>query len=134
MSKTNQHIVTAEMIEQYYECNRQKKELEQQMESLKKKFNDYLDTHFGENVKGELKMGGYKLQRQVRNAEKFLEEPTVTKLESLNMNELIKVIKKPDDAKIKAAIELKLLDPLQLEGCLVSTSSTAISVRPLTPR
>ncbi|WP_339145892.1 MULTISPECIES: hypothetical protein [unclassified Sutcliffiella] len=133
MAKVNHPTVTAEMIEKYYECNKQKKEIEKEMEELKERFHLYFDKSFGADEKAEVIMGGYKLQRQVRVSERYSDE-TVLKLEALSMNELIKTVKKPDDAKIKAAIKLNLLKEEDIKGCLVSTSSLAISVKPLTPK
>ncbi|MEA3319565.1 MAG: hypothetical protein U9Q88_06020 [Bacillota bacterium] len=133
MAKVNHPTVTAEMIEMYYECNKQKKEIEKQMEELKERFHLYFDKSFGQDEKAEVVMGGYKLQRQVRKSEKYSDE-TVHKLEALSMKELIKTVKKPDDAKIKAAIQLNLLKEEDLEGCLITNSSLAISVKPLTPK
>ncbi len=133
MANVNYPTVTAEMIERYYECNKQKKEIENQMEELKQLFHLYFDKSFGEEKKAEVVMGGYKLQRQVRKSEKFSDE-TVQKLEALRMHELIKTVKKPDDAKIKAAIQLNLIKEEELEGCLVTSSSMAISVKPLLPK
>ncbi|NMH74540.1 hypothetical protein HF078_15740 [Bacillus sp. RO2] len=132
MAKVNHPTVTAEMIEMYYECNKQKKEIEKQMEELKERFHLYFDKSFGQDEKAEVVMGGYKLQRQVRKSEKYSDE-TVQKLEELSMNDLIKTIKIPDDTKIKAAIQLNLIKEEDLEGCLVTNSSLAISVKPLTP-
>ncbi|UAL49251.1 hypothetical protein [Sutcliffiella horikoshii] len=133
MAKVNHPTVTAEMIEKYYECNKQKREIEKQMEELKERFHLYFDKSFGEDEKAEVVMGGYKLQRQVRKSEKYSDE-TISKLEALKMTDLIKTVKKPDDAKIKAAIQLNLINEKDLEGCLVTSSSLAISVKPLTPK
>ncbi|WP_404351591.1 hypothetical protein LG311_09980 [Sutcliffiella horikoshii] len=133
MAKVNHPTVTAEMIEKYYECNKQKREIEKQMEELKERFHLYFDKSFGEDEKAEVVMGGYKLQRQVRKSEKYSDE-TISKLEALKMTDLIKTVKKPDDAKIKAAIQLNLINAKDLEGCLVTSSSLAISVKPLTPK
>ncbi|MCG1020742.1 hypothetical protein [Sutcliffiella horikoshii] len=133
MAKVNHSTITAEMIERYYECNKQKKEIEKQMEELKERFHLYFDKSFGTDEKAEIIMGGYKLQRQVRISERYSDE-TVHKLEALSMNELIKTVRKPDDAKIKAAIQLNLIKEEDLEGCLVTNSSLAISVKPLTPK
>ncbi|QFT88969.1 hypothetical protein FIU87_09955 [Bacillus sp. THAF10] len=134
MAKTHQPNITAEMIQQYYEYHKQKKELESQMEELKEKFHLYFDNSFGKDEKAEIVMGGFKLQRQVRKSEKFKDEPTLQRLDELNMTELIQVVRKPDDSKIKAAIQLNLIKVEDLEGCLVTNSSTAISVKPVTPR
>ncbi|WP_156291833.1 hypothetical protein [Oceanobacillus salinisoli] len=126
MTKTE---ITQEMIERYYNLNRIKKEVEAEMNQLKKTFHTYFDNEVGENEKGEWTTGTYKLQRQVRKTEKFNDNETVERLEELNMNDLIQVVKKPDGDKIDAAINLGLLKAEDLEGCRVVSYSRAISVR-----
>lgn len=134
MTKKNDSFVTAEMLVKYYELNKQKKEIELEMNELKDIFHDYFNKLVGPNDKGEITINGYKLQRQVRKTEKYHEDVTVKRLEELQMNDLIQVVKKPDDAKIKAALNLGLLNEQQLEGCITTTYSPAISVKTLTPR
>jgi site-specific recombinase XerC len=118
----------------YYELNKQKKEIELEMNKLKEVFQDYFNSLVGPANKGEITISGYKLQRQIRKTEKYNEEVTMKRLEELQMTELIQVVKKPDDVKIKAALNLGLLSLTQLEGCLITTCSPAISVKSLTPR
>jgi hypothetical protein len=130
----NQSLITEEMLVKYYELNKQKKEIELEMNQLKEVFHKYFNTLIGPNYKGEITVNGYKLQRQVRKTEKFNEEMTVKRLEDLQMNDLIQIVKKPDDLKIKSAITLGLLTDKHLEGCIVTTYSPAISVKTLTPR
>lgn len=127
-------FVTAEMVVKYYELNKKKKEIELEMNDLKDAFHDYFNNLVGPIDKGEITINGYKLQRLVRKTEKYHEEVTVKRLEDLQMNDLIQLVKKPDDAKIKAAINLGLLNEQQLEGCISTTYSPAISVKTLTPR
>jgi hypothetical protein len=127
-------FVTAEMVEKYYELNKKKKEIELEMTELKEVFNDYFNNLVGPIDKGEITVNGYKLQRLVRKTERFNEEVTVKKLEELQMNDLIQVVRKPDDAKIKAALNLGLLNEKQLAGCISTAYSPAISVKTLTPR
>lgn len=134
MLKNNESVLTGEMLARYYELNKQKKEVEFEMNQLKNIFQQYLNNLVGEEQKGEIIISGYKLQRQIRTSEKFHEEETVKRLEELQMNDLIQVIKKPDSEKIKAALELGFLKQNHLEGCVVTTRSPAISVKPLTPR
>jgi hypothetical protein len=50
------------------------------------------------------------------------------------MNELVQVVKIPDEAKIKSAIQLGLLSERDLDGCLTTSTSFAITVKPITPR
>ncbi|WP_026573006.1 hypothetical protein [Bacillus sp. UNC438CL73TsuS30] len=134
MKNKNETSVTGEMLVKYYELNKQKKEIELEMNQLKESFQHYFDQFVGENVKGEITISGYKLQRQIRNTEKYNDELTIKRLEELQMNDLIQIVKKPDDGKIKAALQLGLLNQEHLDGCLIKTSSPAISVKPLTPR
>lgn len=128
------NLITGEMLIKYYELNKQKKEIEMEMNELKDVFQNYFNNLVGSDYKGEITISGYKLQRQIRKTEKYNDEETIKRLEELQMNELIQVVKKPDDVKIKAALNLGLLSPDHLEGCIVSTCSPAITVKPLTPR
>lgn len=134
MTKKTDSFVTAEMVGKYYELNKRKKEIELEMNELKDVFNDYFNNLVGPNDKGEITVNGYKLQRQVRKTERFNEEVTVKRLEDLLMNDLIQVVKKPDDVKIKAALQLGLINEQQLEGCISTTYSPAISIKTLTPK
>ncbi|QCJ45200.1 hypothetical protein FAY30_12665 [Bacillus sp. S3] len=127
-------MITGEMLVRYYELNKQKKEIEFEMNQLKEAFQTYFNHLVGSNHKGEITVSGYKLQRQIRKTEKYNEVVTVERLEELQMNDLIQVVKKPDDAKIKAALNLGLLNPTNLEGCLVTNYTPAITVKPITPR
>ncbi|NRD79514.1 hypothetical protein HPT25_19315 [Bacillus sp. BRMEA1] len=122
------------MVDRYYELNKQKKEIELEMNKLKDTFHHYFNQLIGTNDKGEITINGYKLQRQIRKSEKFNEEVTVKRLEDLNMNDLIEVIKKPNESKIKSAIHLGFLNPENLEDCIITTYSSAISVKPVIPR
>lgn len=134
MAKKKDSFVTDEMLVKYYELNKKKKEIELEMNELKDIFHNYFNQLVGPNDKGEITINGYKLQRQVRKTEKYNEEETLKRLEELKMVDLIQVVKKPDDAKIKAALNLGLLKEQQLEGCIVTTYSPAISVKTLTPK
>lgn len=134
MVKSHEFSITGEMLVKYYELNKQKKEIELEMNQLKETFHQYFDHLIGRNEKGEISISGYKLQRQIRKTEKYHEEVTVKRLEELNLNDLIHVVKKPDDLKIKSALHLGLINEQQLEGCIITTCSPAISVKPLTPK
>jgi site-specific recombinase XerC len=122
------------MLVKYYELNKKKKEIEQEMNQLKDLFQDYFNKLVGPTNKAEITINGYKLQRQIRKIEKYNEDVTVKRLEELQMNDLVQVVKKPDDAKIKSALQLELLSESNLEGCIVTSYSPAISVKTLTPR
>jgi hypothetical protein len=132
--KNNDSLITGEMLSRYYELNKQKKEIELEMNELKDVFHHYFEKLIGSNDKGEITINGFKLQRQVRKQEKYNEEITIKRLEELRMNDLIQVVKKPDDLKIKSALNLGLLTDKHLEGCLITTYSPAISVKSVTPR
>jgi hypothetical protein len=132
--KQNNSFITDEMLVKYYELNKKKKEIELEMNQLKDTFHDYFNNLVGPDNKAEVTINGYKLQRQVRKVEKYNEEVTVRRLEELQMSDLVQIVKKPDDAKIKSALHLGLLNEQQLEGCIVTTYSPAISVKTLTPR
>lgn len=134
MLKNNESFITGEMLNKYYELNKKKKEIEMEMNTLKEAFQTYFNNLVGSNHKGEITISGFKLQRQIRKTEKYNEVATVKRLEELQMNDLIQVVKKPDDNKIKSALNLGLLSPDQLDGCIVTTFSPAISVKPLIPR
>lgn len=123
------YLITRDMLVHYDELNRKKKEVETQLEKLKKAFNQYFDTSVGENVKGEIKIGDYHLQRQIRISEKFDQDITVKRLEELNMQDLIK--KKPDEVKIRSALNLGLIKEQDLEGCIQKNASQAIYVKQL---
>ncbi|AZU64949.1 hypothetical protein CHR53_12550 [Neobacillus mesonae] len=122
------------MLIKYYELNKQKKEIELEMNNLKDMFQEYFNQLIGADRKGEIIVNGYKLQRQIRKTEKYKDEETVKMLEDLKLNDLIQVIKKPDEQKIKAAVNLGLLNAEQLDSCIITTYSPAITVKPLTPR
>ncbi|MDQ0232029.1 hypothetical protein [Metabacillus malikii] len=127
--KLENTIVTREKLAYYVQLNRKKKEIESELNNLKKEFHDYFDQMVGKQMKGEVVIGDYKLQRQIRKTEKFEQEATVAKLESLHMDELIQ--KRPDEAKIKSALELGLLKENDLAGCVQDVISPAISVKEL---
>jgi hypothetical protein len=122
--------ITKEMLSEYEDLNELKKDVEKKLDSLKKRFHLYFDENVGVNEKGELTIDGYKLQRSIRKVEKFDDAKTVDRLESLNMVDLIQVIKKPDEEKVKAAINLGFLKEEDLEGCISVHASGAIYVKP----
>ncbi|MEK3889924.1 hypothetical protein [Bacillus sp. FSL K6-3431] len=133
MKNTNA-LMTEELLINYYELNKKKKEIETEMNQLKKIFHDFFDNQIGTLAKGEITLNGYKLQRQIRNTEKFDDEETIKRLEALKMNDLIQIVKKPDALKIKSALNLGFIHAQDLEGCIITTSSPAITVKPTTPR
>jgi hypothetical protein len=122
--------ITKEMLSEYEDLNELKKDVEKKLEELKKSFHLYFDGIVGENEKGEVTIDGYKLQRQIRRVEKFDETKTVDRLESLNLVDLVKIIKKPDEEKIKAALNLGFLTDDNLDGCISVHTSGAIYIKP----
>ncbi|PLS09450.1 hypothetical protein [Neobacillus cucumis] len=134
MINNNDTHITGEMLLRYYELNKTKKEIELEMNQLKDAFQSYFNNLVGTRQKGEISVSGFKLQRQIRKTEKYKEKETVKRLEELQMNDLIEVIRRPDDTKIKAALDLGLLTQTHLEGCVITSYSPAISVKPITPR
>ncbi|MFJ5762256.1 hypothetical protein ACIQAA_24660 [Neobacillus sp. NPDC093182] len=134
MGRQNDSFITDEMLVKYYELNKKKKEIELEMNQLKDQFQDFFNKLVGPANKAEITINGYKLQRQIRKIEKYNEDVTVKRLEELQLNDLVQVVKKPDDAKIKSALQLGLLSESNLEGCIVTSYSPAISVKTLTPR
>ncbi len=125
--KINENPVTREKLAHYADLIVRKKEIEAELDELKKEFNDYFDSSVGKQGKGEIIIGDYKLQRQIRKTEKYAQEATVTRLEELNLHELIQ--KKPDEGKIKSALNLGLLKKQDLDGCVSTIYSQAISVK-----
>ncbi len=120
-------MITRDKLAQFIELNRKKKEIEIQLDDLKKDFNQHFDQYVGKFVKGDLTISDYKVQRQIRTTEKFDQEVTVHRLEELNLTDLIQ--KKPDEGKIKAALNLRLLSEADLEGCISTSYSQAIYVK-----
>ncbi|MEH7113927.1 hypothetical protein V7124_16255 [Neobacillus niacini] len=134
MVKQSDSFISDEMLVKYYELNKKKKEIELEMNQLKDTFHDYFNKLVGPDKKAEITINGYKLQRQMRKIEKYNDEVTVRRLEDLQLSDLVHVIKKPDDAKIKSALQLGLLNEQNLEGCIITTYSPALSIKTLTPK
>ncbi|WP_010648235.1 hypothetical protein [Oceanobacillus massiliensis] len=124
-------LITEEMLARYYDLNKMKKEIEAEMNQLKSNFHAYMNQYAGPNKKGEIEEGSYKLLRQIRKSEKFNEKDTVARLEEMQLHDLIQVIKKPNEGKVNAAIELGLLGEQDLEGCKTTNYSAAIAVKKL---
>lgn len=121
--------ITEEMLIKFHELNQKKKEIEFEINQMKDLFHRYFDQHVGPNQKGEISINRYKLQRQIRKIEKYNDKETIKRLEELKMNDLIEIVKKPDDAKIKSAINLGLISAQDLDGCIHTSTSNAISVK-----
>ncbi|WP_245645056.1 hypothetical protein [Peribacillus loiseleuriae] len=127
MKQDEGHLITREKLAQYMELSQKKKDIESQLDALKKDFNQHFDQSVGKLVKGDLMISDYKVQRQIRTTEKFDQEVTVHRLEELNLTDLIQ--KKPDEGKIKSALNLRLLSEADLEGCISTSFSQAIYVK-----
>nr|WP_276531374.1 hypothetical protein [Fictibacillus nanhaiensis] len=119
------------MVIKYNTLSAKKKELEKELDELKNVFHIYFDNLVGKNEKGEVTVNNYKLQRQIRKSEKFNDEKTVHRLTELNMTDLIQHVPKPDEEKVKSAINLGLIKEEDLEGCLIKSASQAIVVKTL---
>ncbi len=117
------------LLEKYVYLNRVAKEAKDEMDKIKRVFHLYFDETVGTNQKGEISIGGYIIQRQVRVSESFDDERTVSHLEQLNLADCIDYIKKPDVAKIEAAIQLGLLNSDEINQYKISKLTQAISVK-----
>lgn len=123
--------INGDMLARYYQLNAMKKEIEAEMNQFKEEFNQFFDVSVGVNLRGDFADKGYKLQRQIRKTEKFDEKLTVARLQELQMEDLIEIVRRPDKTKIHAAIELGLLREDQLEDLRVRNYSQAFVVKEL---
>lgn len=119
--------ITENELKRYFDLNKQKKEIEQEMNHLKKLFHQFLDHSFGKEQKGEILRGNYKAQRQIRSSVNYHDEETVQKLEELNLKEFI--LKRPDIEKIEAAVKVGLVDEKSFEDCKDTKFTQAIVVK-----
>ena len=118
--------LNTDRLERFYNLQEMKREIEHELGELKKEFNQAFDKSVGENHSGEVIQDGYQLKRQIRKTEKFDEERTVQRLEELRMEDLIATVRRPDKAKIQAAVELGLLRADQLEDLIVRQYSKVL--------
>jgi hypothetical protein len=125
------YTLSEDLVIKYNTLSEKKKELEKELDELKKVFHIYFDNLVGQNQKGEVTVNNFKLQRQIRRSEKFNDEKTVHRLTELNMTDLIHHVPKPDEEKVKSAITLGLIKEEDLEGCLIKSASQAIVVKTL---
>ncbi|MFD1357001.1 hypothetical protein ACFQ4X_03745 [Fictibacillus halophilus] len=130
VNKTD-YTISEDLVIKYNTLSAKKKELEKELDELKKVFHIYFDNLVGPNEKGEVTVNNYKLQRQIRKSEKFNDEKTVHRLTELNMTDLIHHVPKPDEEKVKSALTLGLIKEEDLEGCLIKSASQAIVVKTL---
>ncbi|SDI31284.1 hypothetical protein [Alteribacillus bidgolensis] len=123
--------LTEEILKKYYELNIQKKELEKEMNRIKKQIHNYLDDTLGKEQKGELKRGKYKAQRVIRSSVTYDEEKTIKKLEELNLDDFILQVKRPDTEKLEAAMTINLVEEEDFVDCKTNKLSQAITVKEL---
>jgi hypothetical protein len=123
------NLLTEEMVQRYYELSQRAKELDNELTELKTAFHMFFDNRDGIHSKGEVALGDYKIQRQIREYESFQDERTVKALEKMNLNDCIKLVKIPDYQKIEAAVTLGIISMDDFEGCLNRKVSKAIVVK-----
>lgn len=123
--------LSEEVLQKYYDLNNQKKELDKQMKEVKKQIHDYLDEAFGMKQKGEVKRGKYKAQRVIRSSVHYDGEKTVQKLEQLNLEDFIVLVKQPDTEKLEAAMKIDLVKEEDFADCKTNKLTQAITVKEL---
>ncbi len=123
--------LTEDLLKRYYDLNIQKKELEKEMNHMKKQIHQYFDEAIGREQKGEVKLGKYKVQRVIRSSITYDEEKTVKKLEALNLEDFILLVKRPDTEKLEAAIKIDLVKEDEFLDCKTNKVSQAITVKEL---
>ncbi|MED4401907.1 host-nuclease inhibitor Gam family protein [Metabacillus fastidiosus] len=122
-------MLTEEMVIRYQQLIEQNKQLEEEISELKREFHQFFNEQYGEEKKGEVKLGNYKIQRQIRKSETLLEDKTVEMLENLKLTDCILTVKKPDKEKIAAAVTLGAISTQSIEECLIRKTTQAIVVR-----
>ncbi|MCT2534712.1 hypothetical protein NC661_04775 [Aquibacillus koreensis] len=123
--------LSEEILKKYYDLNSQKKELEQEMNQIKKQIHLYLDETFGKEQKGEVKLGKYKAQRAIRSSVQYDDEKTIQKLEELHLQDFILQVKQPDTEKLEAAMKIDLVNEGDFVDCKTTKMSQAITVKEL---
>ncbi|WP_188454827.1 hypothetical protein [Virgibacillus oceani] len=121
--------ITEEELQRYFELNKLKKEIEEEIKKFKTKFHNHFDDLIGKEQKGEIQRGNYKLQRQIRTSVNYEDNSTVEKLEELNLGDFIIVAKRPDADKLKAAFKLGLVEESIFEECKKEKLTQAIVVK-----
>ncbi|MEQ6377068.1 hypothetical protein RZN25_09575 [Bacillaceae bacterium S4-13-56] len=123
--------LSEDTLRKYYELNNQKKELEKEMNQIKKEIHHYLDETFGKEQKGEVKLGKYKAQRTIKSSINYDQEKTVQKLEELNLKDFILLVKRPDTEKLEAAMKIDLVKEDEFKDCKTDRKTQAIIVKEL---
>lgn len=131
MSESKTFQIPEEMISRYVALNDKAKKIDEELSEMKKIFTSFFDHTYGENCKGEERIGDYKIQRQIRNSEQYHPEKTVKVLEELNLTDCILLVKQPDKQKLDAALTLGMVSYEELNDCLIRKSSQAIVVKSL---
>ncbi|WP_246941630.1 hypothetical protein [Bacillus pinisoli] len=121
--------LSEELLERYVLLIKQSKAAKEEMDKIKQVFHSYFDEQTGVNCKAEVTVGDYFIQRQIRISESYDEARTVQYLEEENLKECIQLVKRPDEQKIDAAIQLGLLNDKKINELKVSKSTQAISVK-----
>ncbi|WP_058306369.1 hypothetical protein [Gracilibacillus massiliensis] len=121
--------LSEEMLKKYYYLNIQKKELEKEINQIKKQIHNYLDVTFGNEQKGEVQRGKYKAQRIIRSSVNYDQEKTVEKLEELHLADFILQVKQPDIEKLEAAMKIDIVDEEEFSSCKTNKLSQAITVK-----
>jgi hypothetical protein len=130
-NKLRGNSISEGLLERYVYLNKVAKEAKEEMDKVKHVFHSYFDEQTGPNTKGEVTIGGYFIQRQIRVSEGYDDDKTVEHLEQLNLKDCIKYEKKPDEQKIEAAIQLGLLNGEKIKEYKISKMTQAISVKKL---
>lgn len=121
--------ITEEALDHFYHLHAQKKEMERELNTMRKSFHLLFDQHVGKNQKGELQRGRYKIQRSIRKATSYDPEPTVKRLEELQLEDLVILEKRPDTDKLAAAFEIGLVDQKEFADCKSERQTQSIVVR-----
>ncbi|WP_456279130.1 hypothetical protein [Bacillus sp. AK128] len=121
--------ITEKLLERYVFLNNLTKDAKEEMDKIKQVFHAFFDEKSGVNAKAEVTIGDYFVQRQIRVSESFDDERTVDYLEKVNLKDCIQHVKKPDEKKIEAAIQLGLLNGPEMNELKISKATQAISVK-----
>jgi hypothetical protein len=128
-NQVSENSISEKLLERYVLLSKLSKDAKEEMDKIKQVFHTYFDEHTGVNTKAEITIGNYFIQRQIRVSESFDDEKAVEHLEKINLKDCIQFVKKPDEKKIEAAIQLGLLNEKEMQDLKVSKSTQAISVK-----
>ncbi|MTH53581.1 hypothetical protein GKZ89_09215 [Bacillus mangrovi] len=118
-----------EKVARYKMLSMKIKELESELGGLKEELHAYFDGKFGENQKGKAFIGDYSVQRQIRETEMYAEDSLLSRLEELQLEDCIMMVRKPDKEKIEAARTLGILSGDQLKDCITQKLTKVIVVK-----